>query len=60
MFIMRERFSLNVQTKSSLSKPLKLTSKWQQWQLDAALLNKQLKKRQKSKFFIIILYNILS
>ena len=34
------RFSLNVQTKSSLSEPLKLTSKWQQWQLDTTLLNK--------------------
>ena len=39
MFIAEERFSLNIQTKSFLSKSLKLTPKWQQWQLGAALLN---------------------
>ena len=39
MFVPGGRFSLNIQTKSSLSEPLKLTPKRQQWQLGAALLN---------------------
>ena len=40
------RFSLNVQTKSSLSEPLKLTPKRQQWQLGAALLNNVYDKQE--------------
>ena len=49
-----ERFSLNVQTKSSLSEPLKLTPKWQQWQLDITLLNNDLYK------YLVMLFELFN
>ena len=59
MFIAGERFSLNIQTKSFLSKPLKLTPKRQQWQLGAALLN-NVQDFKNSHIYLTALSDLLS